>query len=128
MNYRKHSLNGNTYSEDVYIIEGPCVNNLLSQQAACWMGLVQRFSETTETIYGDVGLMDCDAAKIELLPNTQPYCINAARKIPFPLFPKVKEEFAHMLEAGIIEEVIESTDCCAPMLPVVKPNSYQNMC
>lgn len=47
-------LNGKTYSEDLYIIEGPCVNNLLGRQAAHRMGLVQRINETTGSVYRDV--------------------------------------------------------------------------
>ena len=62
-------------------------------------------NETTADVYGDIGLMDCDVAKIELSDNAQPYCINAARKFSFPLLPKVKEELIRMLQAGIIEEV-----------------------
>jgi len=57
------TLKENTYSEDIYIIECPCVDNLLSRQAACRMGLVQRVNETTADVYGDIGLMDCDVEK-----------------------------------------------------------------
>ena len=42
--------------------------------------------------------------------------------------PKVKDELNRMLEAGIIEEVTEPTDWCAPMVPVVKPNGKIRIC
>ena len=34
------SLKNKLYRVEIYVVEGPCVNNLLSRQAACQMGLV----------------------------------------------------------------------------------------
>lgn len=69
-----------------------------------------------------------EGPKIELTNNTKPYCINAARKVPFPLLPKGKEELNLMLKEGIIEDVTELTDWCAPTVPVVKPNGKIRIC
>ena len=78
--------------------------------------------------FGKMGLMNCEPVKIELTNNAKPYCVNSARKIPFPLLPKVKEELERMLQEGIIEEVNEPTDWCAPMVPVAKTNGKVRVC
>ncbi len=41
---------------------------------------------------------------------------------------KVREELCHMEENGIIEEVTQPTDWCAPMVPVLKKNGKVRIC
>ena len=68
--------------------------------------------ESTADVFGNIGLMVCEPVKIELADNAEPYCVNTARKVPFPLLPKVKEGLDRTLEEGIIEEVTELIDWC----------------
>ena len=68
------------------------------------MGLGQRVEETTANVLGDIGVMNCELVKIELTDNAEPYCVNTARKIPFLLLSKVKEELDRMLEQGLLRK------------------------
>ena len=66
------------YCWNIYVIEGDCINNLLSRHAVCQIGLVQRVEETTANVIGDVGLINCEPVKIELTDDAKPYCGNIA--------------------------------------------------
>ena len=72
--------------------------------------------------------MNSEAVKIELTSNAKSYCVNAARKIPSSLLPKVKEELERMLEGGIIEELTEPSHWYVPMVPVLKPHGKDSIC
>ncbi|XP_014679916.1 PREDICTED: uncharacterized protein K02A2.6-like [Priapulus caudatus] len=92
------------------------------------MGLVKRVNEIDGTLFGDIGLLKCDPVKIQLKENAVPYSINTARRVPFPILSKVKEELEYMVSVGVIEPVTEPTDWCAPMVPVVKRNGNIRIC
>lgn len=93
------------------------------------MGLVLRVDELEcDSVFGDIGLLNCKPVKIELRDDAQPYSITTPRRVPFPLLTKVEQELARMQSLGIIEEVREATDWCAPMVPVVKKNGKVRIC
>lgn len=84
--------------------------------------------QTYFDVFGNIGLLNCEPVKIELRPDTEPYSIVTPRRIPFPILPQVEEELKRMQSLGIIEEVKEATDWCAPMVPVIKKNKKPQIC
>ena len=106
----------------VYVVSGQSQTNLLSRGASAAMKFVKRVDEIPTSIFGRTGLINCEPVKIQLKENAVPYSVNTARRIPFPLLPKVEQKLNDMIQDGIIEKVSEPSDWCAPMCPVVKPN------
>ena len=92
------------------------------------MSLVARLEEVDAELFGDISLFKCEPVWIELDENTQPYCVNTARRIAFPIMAKVEEELKRMEGAGVIERVTRPTEWCAPMVPVQKSNGKLRIC
>lgn len=114
----------------IYVMRGPFTTNLLGRRIASEMGLIRRVDgiESYEDVFGDIGLLKCEPVKIELQPDATPYSLATPRRIPFPIMPQVVEELRRMQSLGIIEEVHEATDWCAPMVPVIKKNKKPRIC
>ena len=117
------------YSVRIFVVCGQNVNCLLGREHSCQMGLVKRVREITDhNVFGDIGLLKCEPVKIQLKDNAKPYSMNMPRRIPFPLLPLVEAELKRMKDEGIIEEVTERTECCAPIVPVPKKNGQVRIC
>ena len=86
------------------------------------MGLIKRVDTVEEPVFGDLNEqpIKCQPVKAQLTENAQAYSISTARRVPIPLFGKVKEELTRIEKNGIIEKINEPTDWCAPMVPVQK--------
>ncbi|XP_026020736.1 uncharacterized protein K02A2.6-like [Astatotilapia calliptera] len=117
---------GQKYQYWITVIKGQYASNLLGNTVAKRMGLVTRVnkisSDLKEDVFGEIGLLNCEPVKIELTEDAVPYSVTTPRRVPFPLLPKVEKEIKRMLKLGIIEEVTEPTDWCAPMVPAPKRN------
>ncbi|KAK3774898.1 hypothetical protein RRG08_007256 [Elysia crispata] len=96
-------------------------SNLLSRGVAEKMGLVKHIQEIQrpanfkpeekKQIFGAIGILNTEPVQICMKENTEPYCLTTARRVPFPLEQKVKEELEKIEKADIIEKVTEPTDC-----------------
>ena len=124
-------LSGKTYKVKMFVVE-ECSDNLLSRDASSRMGLVRRttpiIADIDSEVFGTCGLINCKPVKIKLKTDAQPYSISAARRIPFPLYDKVKAELDRMIQDDIIQEVTEPTEWCSPMVPVPKKSGQVRIC
>ncbi len=113
----------------VYVAASQRASNLLGRNDAISMGLVQRLDHVGfEDVFGEIGLMKTTPVKVKRRSDASPYSITTPRRIPFPQMKAVEEELNRMLRMGIIEEVSEPTDWCAPMVPVPKKNGKVRIC
>ena len=112
---------GTDFPVEMYAISGK-TDNLLSREASTRMNLVKRLDSMTinPKVFGELTEtpVKCEPVRISLADNSQPYSVSSARRVPIPLLDKVKNELTRMQRAGIIEEIREPTEWCAPMVPV----------
>ena len=125
---------GTEYCFNIHVVEGPAVNNLLSRGVSVAMGLIQRLHEVSSmpseaSVPDDtVGLLKTTPVKIKLKDGAVPYTVNTARRVSVPLLPKVKAELNRMVQCGVIEEITEPTEWCAPMVPVPRKEGRVRIC
>ena len=62
---------------------------------------------------------------IQLKLDAQPYTIYALRRIPLLQLPKAKDEIDRLLSLGVIEQVDEPTQWCAPIVVAPKAQSIR---
>ena len=84
--------------------------------------------EDSDSVYGSLGHMNCAPVSIRISDDAKPYAVHAARKIPFPLFDKVRKEEQRMLQLGVIREVTQPTPWVAPIVVVEKPDGSVRLC
>jgi hypothetical protein len=122
---------GKRYTFPVMVIPNTAGSNLLGRSVCESMGLVKRVNEVTDeddSIYGTTGLLKTPPVKLVVREDAKPYCLTTARRIPFPIREKVKQELDRMEREGIIKKVTEPSDWCAPLVPVKKKNNGVRIC
>lgn len=76
--------------------------------------------QLVSTAVGSRDILKTNPVRIHLKEGAVPYAVHTARRDPLPLLPKVQKELERMGEHNVIEKVTQPTDCCAPMMPVMK--------
>ena len=66
--------------------------------------------------------------KTHLRPDAKPFAITTARRVALPLLDKVRDELKRIVNEGIITKVEESTEWCAGMVIIPKPNGTVRIC
>lgn len=78
-------------------------------------------------LFNGLGKMK-DTYKIILEPDTEPYSVNVARRVPLPLRKQVKEELDRLEKIGVIRRITKPTKWCAALVPVIKPTGEVRIC
>ena len=132
----KLRLNGKSCHEDVYVVEH-LETPLLGRSACLVLDTVAKVGDVTQSaddikarfpkVFSGLGCMEGEY-EIKLTPSYKPFNQTTPRRIPIPLFPKVKEELARMEAMGVIEKVDAPTEWCSPIVIVPKSNGKVRIC
>ena len=88
----------------------------------------EEVKEKFPNLFKGLGKLDGPDYVIKLKPDANPHPISTPRRVPVPLFFKVKEELSRMEQVGIIFKVDEPTEWCAGMGVVPKANGKVCIC
>ncbi|XP_063821414.1 uncharacterized protein LOC135071571 [Ostrinia nubilalis] len=111
-----------SYPIEFYIVKSDCYN-LLGLETSEVLGLIKRVDEVNKSLnslesviperYHDLfdGSIGCvpHIVKLEVNEDVKPV-VSPARRLPYSLMPKVKQELDNLVEKGIIAKVAEPTD------------------
>ena len=133
------SVGSKSTQETLYLLNNQSIS-LLSRNACSQLGLVVRnrptlhevqkvpnFQDEFPELFTGLGkLQESHAIKID--PSVTPTCLFTPRRVPHPLWSKVRDELNRMQELGVISPVEEPTTWCSGLVPVVKPNGKIRIC
>ena len=91
---------GQNYHFRVLVVDGT-VENLLGRGVASRMNLIVK----VHTVVEDIGCLNTDPVRIVLKENAQPFALNVARRIPFPIVEDVRDEVRRLMKLGIIRKM-----------------------
>lgn len=79
-------------------------------------------------LFNGLGKLKNVKHEIRVQPKAEPFAIQSPRRVPVPLMNAVKKELEKMVEQGVIYEVSDPTDWCAPLVVVHKSNGNVRIC
>ncbi|XP_063832434.1 uncharacterized protein K02A2.6-like isoform X2 [Ostrinia nubilalis] len=129
-----------SYPIEFYIVKSDCYN-LLGLETSEVLGLIKRVDEVNKSLnslesviperYHDLfdGSIGCvpHIVKLEVNEDVKPV-VSPARRLPYSLMPKVKQELDNLVEKGIIAKVAEPTDWVSQMVVVQKKDGSLRIC
>nr|XP_049586080.1 uncharacterized protein K02A2.6-like [Syngnathus scovelli]XP_049586090.1 uncharacterized protein K02A2.6-like [Syngnathus scovelli]XP_049586092.1 uncharacterized protein K02A2.6-like [Syngnathus scovelli]XP_049586103.1 uncharacterized protein K02A2.6-like [Syngnathus scovelli] len=126
--------NGKETMQDIYVVKelgfpllGRPALNALKLVATVTLDSKARVKQQFPNLFNGLGKLEGEYS-IVLKPNAVPFSISTPRRVALPLLPKVKEELARMESQGVISKLEESTEWCAGMVVVPKPNGKVRIC
>ena len=127
---------GKSSEHDIYVIKGlqqallgrPAIEALRVVHKVDHVTSLENYTEQFPRLFQGLGKLKGPKYKIKLKADAQPYALTTPRRVPLPLFDKVKEELTRMQSIGVISKIDEPTEWCAGMVVVPKQNGKVHIC
>jgi len=134
--YMQCQMSGNhiEISENIYVLAQARIP-LLSRNACELLHIIKFLGEVSaESVVQEFPSLFKGLSKIhqpceiKLDENVRPYSVPTPHRVPLPLMSKVKSQLEKLESQGVIKQVVEPTDWCAPMVVVPKADGEVRIC